>query len=137
MGLALCPVAQYTVNNKTVTNGLQFHSDPTVDVPREADLKQVVQLGFSRGQSSRKSQRKRSRAASTTFENKTYMQIKMRSDGVVPFQNTKAEERTAAEKPFLKPLFLNGLNNFSTIAEGARRPAPFTSTATPRHRRDL
>ena len=48
----------------------------------------------------------------TTAE-KTYMQIKMRNDGVVPFQNTtKGMGMAQAEAQFVKPLYLTGVSNF-------------------------
>ena len=86
MGLVTGPVAQYTVNNKVVTQQERVTCESPVDVPRQEDLTKAVQLGVMRGLSSAKKKRKSSRNMSTA--EKTYMQIKMRNDGVVPFQNT-------------------------------------------------
>ena len=86
MGLVTGPVAQYTVNNKVVTQQERVTCESPVDVPRKEELTKAVQLGVMRGLSSAKKKRKSSRTMSTA--EKTYMQIKLRNDGVVPFQNT-------------------------------------------------
>ena len=59
---------------------------------RKEELKKVVQMGVMRGLSSHRQTRKNSRMSRLMNPNeKTYMQIKMRHDGVVPFQNTVAQ----------------------------------------------
>ena len=53
---------------------------------RKEELKKVVQMGVMRGLSSHRQTRKNSRMSRLMNPNeKTYMQIKMRHDGVVPF----------------------------------------------------
>ena len=62
--------------------------------------------GLSSGKESRKSR---------TMQNtdKTYMQLKMRSDGVVPFQNTLGM-KGPDHAQFVKPLYLTGMSSFQT-----------------------
>ena len=61
---------------------------------RKEELKKVVQMGVMRGLSTHRQMRKNSRMSRLMAPNeKTYMQIKMRHDGVVPFQNTVAQQR--------------------------------------------
>ena len=59
-----------------------------IDGQRKEELKKVVQLGVMRSLSSNKYTRKNSRTSRLmppATQEKMYMQIKMRNDGVVPF----------------------------------------------------
>ena len=85
VGLASGSVSpkQFALNNQVISGGLQLlHFEPSPLVPRQEDLKKVVQLGVMRGLSSQKQKRRNSRV--TTTSEKTYAQLKIHPDGVVP-----------------------------------------------------
>ena len=64
---------------------------------RKEELKKAVQMGVMRGLSTHRQTRKSSRMSRLMAPSeKMYMQIKMRHDGVVPFQNTVAPQRSPA-----------------------------------------
>ena len=134
MGLVTGPVAQYTVNNKVVTQQDRDNCESTVDVPRQEELTKAVQQGVMRGLSSHKQKRKSSRTMTTA--EKTYMQIKMRNDGVVPFQNT-AKGMGMAGAEFVKPLYLTGVSNFQTGPHPMKSIASVSSSVTGRPRRQF
>ena len=86
-------------NNTFRSSAERSFDDSMMKDNRKEELKKVVQLGVMRGLSSHKQTRKNSRTSRLMIPNeKTYMQIKMRNDGVVPFQNVNPQQQHDSPK---------------------------------------